>query len=149
MEDEAGIARLHHIGIVVADLDRAMREMTDLLGIRWTDPQERPDGDRVLRVAFSRTEPRIELIQGNAGGVWDNSGGPRLDHMAFFTGSFETLNARADGMGLQREAGGTAKWGGRWSYVRTSDTGSRIEICDERGRAYFERQWGFEPETLP
>jgi catechol 2,3-dioxygenase-like lactoylglutathione lyase family enzyme len=138
-------AELHHIGIVVPDLDAAMAEMTRFLGLQWTAPQERPDGNRKLRVAFSTTAPRIELIQGNPGGTWSTSDGPRLDHMAFWISDFEATSSTADQMDLFCEAGGTASWGGRWAYVRTQSTGARVELCDERGREIFQRQWGFTP----
>lgn len=139
-------AELHHIGIVVPDLEAAMAEMTKFLGLQWTAPQERPDGHRRLRVAFSTTTPRIELIQGNPGtSTWSTDGGPRIDHMAFWIEDFEATSAAADQLDLFREAGGTASWGGRWAYVRTRDTGARVEMCDERGREFFQRQWGFTP----
>lgn len=138
-------AELHHIGIIVPDLEAAMAEMTRFLGLRWTAPQERPDGDRKLRVVFSTTAPRIELIQGNHGGTWSVNEGPKLDHLAFWISDFEATSAAADEMEMTREAGGTASWGGRWAYVRTNDTGARVELCDERGREFFQRQWGFAP----
>jgi catechol 2,3-dioxygenase-like lactoylglutathione lyase family enzyme len=138
-------AELHHIGIVVPDLERAMAEMTRLFGLRWTEPQERPDRDRTLRVAFSTTMPRIELIQGNEGGMWSTIEGPRLDHIAFWIDDFEETSARAEELGLKTEASGTASWGGRWAYVRSRATGSRIELCDARGKELFGRQWGLDP----
>jgi catechol 2,3-dioxygenase-like lactoylglutathione lyase family enzyme len=136
-------AELHHVGIVVPDLEAAMEEMSRLLGLDWTDVQTRPDGDRVLRVAFSTSAPRIELIQGNPGGIWTTDSGPRIDHMAFWIKDFEATSAAADDIGLQREAGGTASWGGRWAYVRGAATGARVELCDERGRPIFDKTWGF------
>lgn len=137
-------ATLHHVGLVVPDLEAAMAEMTRLLGLQWTAPQERPDGERTLRVAFSTTEPRIELIQGNPGGTWSVDEGPRLDHMAFWIEDFEATAAAASNMALDREAGGTASWGGRWAYVRSRDTGARIELCDARGQEHFAKTWGFD-----
>ena len=136
-------AELHHVGIVVPDLEAAMAEMSRLLGLQWTAPQTRPDGEHVLLVAFSTSVPRIELIQGNPGGVWSTEGGPRIDHIAFWIKDFEATSAAAEAIGVAREAGGTASWGGRWAYVRGPDTGTRIELCDERGRPIFERTWGF------
>lgn len=136
-------ARLHHIGLVVPDLEAAMSELSQLLGLSWTPPQQRPDGERTLRVAFSTTEPRIELIQGNPEGIWATQAGPRLDHMAFWIDDADATDADAAALGLQREAGGTASWGGRWAYVRGRATGARIELCDARGREPFGRTWGF------
>jgi catechol 2,3-dioxygenase-like lactoylglutathione lyase family enzyme len=137
-------ATLHHVGIVVSDLEAAMEEMTTLFGLRWTEPQERPDGERRLRVAFSTSTPRIELIQGNEGGTWTTEGGPRLDHLAFCTPDIDGTEAAAEGRGLAKEAGGTAAWGGKWAYLRLASTGARVELCDERGQERFRTQWGFD-----
>lgn len=139
----AAPAELHHIGIVVSDLEAAMAELTALFGLQWTAPQERPDRDQVLRVAFSTTKPRIELIQGNPGGIWSTEGGPRIDHLAFWT---DTATSEAEGLtrGAAREAGGTAAWGGRWAYLRLPATGARVELCDIAGQERFRDTWGFD-----
>lgn len=136
-------AQLHHVGIVVPDLDAAMAEMTALFGLEWTPVQERPDRDQVLRVAFSTSQPRIELIQGNPGGVWSTDGGPRIDHLAFWT---DTAATREQGLaqGAVEEAGGQAAWGGKWSYLRLPATGARVELCDTAGQERFRQTWGFE-----
>ena len=141
---EPRAATLHHIGLVVPDLEAAMAELTQLLGLRWTQPQQRPDGERTLRVAFSTSEPRIELIQGNPDGTWSTRGGARLDHMAFWIEDADATEAKVTELGLDREAGGTASWGGRWTYVRTQAVGARIELCDARGQEPFARTWGFD-----
>lgn len=139
-------AKLTHIGIVVPDLERAMDEMTRFLGLRWTPPQERPDGDKTLRVAFSMSTPRIELIQGNRGGIWDTQGGPRIDHLAFWIDDFEATAARADALAIPTEAAGRAAWGGRWAYVKTPASGTRIELCDSQGRERFHGTWNLKDE---
>lgn len=137
-------ATLHHVGLVVPDLEGAMAEMSRLFGLEWTEPQERPDGDRTLRVAFSLTSPRIELVQGNPGGTWSTEGGPRLDHLAFWIDDFDATAGEAEAMELEREAGGTASWGGQWSYVRMKEAGTRVELCDARGKGPFKATWKFE-----
>lgn len=136
-------AELHHVGIVVEDLEAAMEEMTALFGLEWTAPQERPDRDRTLRVAFSTSTPRIELIQGNEGGIWSTEGGPRIDHLAFWTDT-DAAEARGAARGAEREAGGTASWGGKWAYLRLPATGARVELCDTRGQERFRETWGFD-----
>lgn len=136
-------AGLHHVGIIVTDLEAAMAEMTALFGIEWTAPQDRPDRDGTLRVAFSTSTPRIELIQGNPGGVWDTDAGPRIDHLAFWT---DTAATEAVGVenGATKEAGGQAAWGGKWAYLRLPATGARVELCDAAGQERFRNTWGFD-----
>ena len=137
-------ATLHHVGIVVADLEAAMAELSALFGLEWTVPQERPDGERTLRVAFSTASPRIELIQGNPGGVWDTDPGPRIDHLAFWTPDIDATRADAANRGLVQEAGGRAAWGGQWAYLRLAATGARVELCDIAGQERFRQTWGFD-----
>jgi hypothetical protein len=137
----AGItASFWHTGVVVADLDRAMAELSQATGARWLPAQERPDGQNMVRVSFSRTEPYLELIEGNPGGLWQTAAGPRLDHLAYWTDAFEAECVQLTGMGLHREAGGRSVWGGNWAYFRLKATGIRVELCDTAGRdAFFER----------
>jgi methylmalonyl-CoA/ethylmalonyl-CoA epimerase len=55
-------ADLHHIGIVVASIDRALPMYRDVLGLTATDPREMPD--QAVRVAFlSGGGAKIELLE--------------------------------------------------------------------------------------
>jgi len=140
----AGItASFFHSGIVVSDLEQAMTELEQATGARWLTPQERPDGDGVVRVCFSRTPPYIELIEGNPGGLWPTAAGPRVDHLAYWTDAFEADCAHLDGLGLRREAGGTSIWGGNWAYFQVPAVGIRLELCDTAGRDAFFQRWKF------
>jgi len=144
MEDSrpTGItASFWHAGIVVADLDQAMDELGRATGAQWLPPQERPDGQQMIRVCFSQTQPYIELIEGNRGGLWQTAAGPRVDHLAYWTDAFQAECAYLTGMGLSREAGGTSAWGGNWAYFRLPAAGIRIELCDTAGRDAFFQRW--------
>ncbi len=140
----AGIkASFWHSGIVVNDLEQAMSELEQSTGAQWLAPQERPDGDDVVRVCFSQTAPYIELIEGNPGGLWPTTAGPRVDHLAYWTEDFKADCAHLDGMGLRREAGGASVWGGNWAYFRVPAIGIRLELCDTAGRDAFFERWKF------
>jgi len=140
----AGItASYFHAGIVVTDLEQAMAEMEQATGARWLTPQERPDGDGVVRVCFSQAEPYIELIEGNPAGLWPTAAGPRVDHLAYWTDAFQDECANMAAQGLRREAGGTSAWGGNWAYFRVPAIGIRLELCDTAGRDAWLRQWEF------
>lgn len=132
-----------HVGIVVPDLEAAMAEFTFSVGARWLPVQERPDGDATLRVTFSTTAPHIELIQGNPTGTWPTAEGPHLDHLAYWTDDYDAVVADLLAQGFEREAGGTSVWGGSWSYFRLPASGTRIELCDTRGRELFLQRWNF------
>ncbi len=119
-----------------------MDEFSRLTGAHWSPPQERPDGQRVLRISFSRTPPYIELIQGNTDGLWATAAGPRMDHLAYWSDAFDADCANFTTAGMVAEAGGRSAWGGNWAYFRMQASGVRIELCDTRGRDAFLRQWG-------
>lgn len=137
----AGIAAsFWHTGIVVADLEQAMAELTSATGAQWLPVQERPDGQNVVHVTFSQTPPYLELIEGNQDGKWPTAAGSRLDHLAYWTDAFDAECTHLTEMGLRREAGGTSPWGGNWAYYRLQAAGIRVELCDTAGRdAFFER----------
>jgi Glyoxalase/Bleomycin resistance protein/Dioxygenase superfamily len=133
-------ASFWHTGVVVTHLEQAMAELAGAVGAEWLPIQERPDGENVVRVTFSQTAPYLELIEGNTGGRWPTSAGPRLDHLAYWTDAFEAECSNIAEMGLHREAGGTSPWGGNWAYFRLRAAGIRVELCDTAGRdAFFER----------
>jgi hypothetical protein len=60
-----------HVGIVVDDFDNALDELADLFGHEWcptmsvSTPVALPDGEATLDLgfAYSRTTPRVEVIQ--------------------------------------------------------------------------------------
>ncbi len=57
-----GVRRIHHVGIVVSDLDSAMRRYRDDLGLPFEAVMERPeDGIRLAFLAAGTS--RIELLQ--------------------------------------------------------------------------------------
>jgi hypothetical protein len=141
-QDTGKRASFWHVGLVVADIEAAMAELTATTGADWLPVQERPDGDDTIRVSFSTTAPHIELIEGNAAGMWPTSDGPHLDHLAYWSDDFAADCEGFEGRGLQREAGGTSVWGGNWAYYRTAATGFRVELCDTAGRAAFLERWG-------
>jgi hypothetical protein len=101
-------ASFWHTGIVVPDLDRAMTELTSTTGAQWLPVQERPDGERTMRVTFSTQPPYIELIEGGVDGLWQTAEGPRLDHLAYWSEAYEADRANCEELGLQYEAGGTS-----------------------------------------
>jgi catechol 2,3-dioxygenase-like lactoylglutathione lyase family enzyme len=73
--------RAYHLGIRVADLDSAMFEMGESLGVTWCSVQERdqsvwtPDGGLqtvALKFTYSAEGPNhLELLEGSPGTIWD------------------------------------------------------------------------------
>ena len=105
-----GMHDLYHTGLVVNDLQEAMRTMTAAVGAQWAEPVHAtlpvrtPHGivERESWVTFSTGEPHhIELIEAVWGGVWvPDDGGPRLHHLGFWVDDLQAESARLEGLGL-------------------------------------------------
>jgi len=138
-----------HVGVLVPDLDSAMRELNLGVGIEWCDPQTRQGEAKPFRLTFSRAAPFLELIEGEAGTVRDASAGPRLHHLAFFTDDYTEDRERLACAGFSLELEGFAPFGGSWCYSLGSSSGVRVELCETSSRENFLRTWGLSlPEVL-
>lgn len=84
--------RMYHQGVRVADIDAAMSELTDRLGVTWATVQHNPgqavwtpdDGLRHVPLSFvySCEGPQhIELLQGPPDTVWDGRHQPGAHHV--------------------------------------------------------------------
>lgn len=84
--------RLFHTGIRVPDLDAAMAEMGETLGVSWASVQHNAaqqvwtpqQGLQSVELTFtySREGPQhLELLQGQSGTIWDGSDDPGGHHV--------------------------------------------------------------------
>jgi lactoylglutathione lyase len=123
---------IFHVGIIVADLAAAQRELTDSLGVRWTTPAHipmhawAPDRGRHgydLTISFSVEGPvHIELLYGSPGSYYDTSnGGAGLHHIGVWVDDVTKVNQELVGQGYTVElAGDTPEKGyGAFTYVRS------------------------------
>jgi catechol 2,3-dioxygenase-like lactoylglutathione lyase family enzyme len=88
-------SKCYHQGIRVPDLDAAMDELGDALGVRWCVPQEHPQtvwapgvGESVipLRFTYSTEGPmHLELLEGAPGSIWDGRDSPGLHHVGVWS----------------------------------------------------------------
>jgi hypothetical protein len=75
------ITPYYHIGLVVADLEAAMSELSAAVGLTWEDPHRSTYGEWDIDVVMSMEgPPYIELVQGGPDGPWSGADGRRLDH---------------------------------------------------------------------
>ncbi|HEX3332883.1 MAG TPA: VOC family protein [Acidimicrobiales bacterium] len=138
-----------HVGVVVDDLDAALARLSDLFGYRWSGafegriPVWLPGGDREvdLRFVYSRTTPRIEVIQSVEGTVWVPSAGSGVHHLGYWSDDVEGDAARLAHAGAVMEAAGRTPGGAaQWSYHRAPD-GPRIELVDRALQPFLEKFW--------
>ena len=127
----------YHVAVVVADLDRAMNELGELLGLTWHEPfggagYQLLHGEIVdsnVRVTYSRQgPPYLELLQQCPGTVWAETG---LHHIGIWVDDAHAESKRFAAAGADLEAVGVTS-DGTWvggCYHRTSD-GLRVELVD-------------------
>jgi catechol 2,3-dioxygenase-like lactoylglutathione lyase family enzyme len=128
------IGTFFHVGVIVEDLDAAIEELSRTLGLEFNEPHDSTYGDSHIRVCYSlQGPPYLELIQGQPGGMWSTTGGPRADHVGYFVDDLETTRARLEASGMPVDIDGMA-FGGRFTYHRMSETGMRVELIDAARR---------------
>ena len=132
-----------HIGIVVADLDAAMAELTRAAGLSWGEPIDRRTGEWDYRIVYSiEGPPHVELVEGAPGSPWDASEGPRLDHAGWWIDNVSAEKERLEAIGLSVDADLRPLPGGRAVYMHAPATGLRFELNDSAGEAAFYERLG-------
>jgi hypothetical protein len=97
---------LYHVGVLVTDLDAAMAQFAEVLGVTFGEPRTvaavvEEGGtrtERPLHVVYSiEGPPFLELIEAQEGGVWGGHHGEGLHHIGSWqTGLAERLAAMAE-----------------------------------------------------
>ena len=145
----------YHVGIVVPDLQAARARLSGQLGVVWgpvlrLDPVEYRDGagrDLALPTAFcySVGEPCLELIQEQAGTVWECNPHSNLHHLGFWSGDLVEDSATLDPacpLQLCGRSGEEAPV--QFAYHRDDELGIRIEVVDASMRDVM--SFLFEPD---
>jgi hypothetical protein len=138
-----------HVGIVVNDLDAALADFAALFGHEWcpklsvSTPVVLPDGEATLDLVFtySRTEPRVEVIQSMPGTLWMPSEGSGIHHLGYWSDDVAADAALLTARGYAAEATGARPDGTAvWTYHRSA-SGPRIEIVSRDIAAGLEQYW--------
>jgi hypothetical protein len=138
-----------HTGVVVEDLEKALAELSALFGYEWCDevrvdqPVQLPSGDTTIefRFRYSRSTPRLEVIQQQPGTLWVPARGSGIHHLGYWSDDVAADSAALEGAGYAFEAAGTGPDGGRtWAYYRPSD-GPRIELVSLSLEPFMEMMW--------
>ncbi len=138
---------LYHIGVVVEEIEEAMRQVAEQIGVTWAPRRTASvtvrEGPGVapiaLEVVYSRNGPPfIELIEGKGSGVWSAAGGSRLHHLGIYVDDLVAETARLTRLGMTPEALGVGAnpddlAPSLFSYMN-SPFGIRIELVDAKGR---------------
>ncbi len=142
-------AGLFHTGVVVEDLDTALAELSELFGYEWCDeinveqPVQTPAGDTTVefRFRYSRSTPRLEVIEQRPGTLWVPVSGSGIHHLGYWSDDVDFDSAALQGSGYAFEAAGAGPDGGRaWSYYRSPD-GPRIELVSRSLEPMLAMMW--------
>jgi hypothetical protein len=138
-----------HIGIVVDDLESALDELGNLLGYDWCPvfaietPVVLPEREVMvdLRFAYSKTEPRVEVIQARPGTPWVPATDSGIHHSGYWSEDVTADGRTLETHGFAEEARGVLPDGSTiWAYFR-SERGLRIELVSRHLQAGLEQYW--------
>ena len=109
---------LFHTGIVVRDIDQAMSDIADAVGVRWL-PMNPPTGITMdvwtpegtiqvpFRVVYSADGPmHLELVEAVDGTVWTTTTGGDVHHIGYWSDDVEATGVELEAKGFDRVAAG-------------------------------------------
>lgn len=130
-------------GMLVADLDASVAELSAALGLRFGTPVDRDTAFGPMRVVFSLDGPPwIELIQGPPGSPWDSKGTSKLDHLGYWTDDLAADRERMAALGMTIEIDGEEVAGLPYAYFRAPQSGLRVELLHRSMEDGFYERWG-------
>lgn len=145
--------RLYHTGIRVPDIDEAMSEMGEALGVTWATVQqnsnqavwtpERGLESVPLTFVYSCEGPQhLELLQGSPGSIWDGSDGGGVHHVGVWVDDVAAETQRCVDLGWRVAAAAAApdEGYGAFSYV-VPPSGPIIELVWSVLQTHFEAWW--------
>jgi hypothetical protein len=144
-------SRAYHHGVLVPDIDAAMAEMGEPLGLEWCELQHReqqvwtPENGTHgidLRFTYSAgTGQHLELLQGAPGSIWDaNVHGAGVHHIGVWSDDVggETAALIAHGWTLRMASHPPDAGFGAFTYVQPH-SGLIVELVTTAVRPMFER----------
>jgi catechol 2,3-dioxygenase-like lactoylglutathione lyase family enzyme len=133
---------IHHLAVVVEDLERGMIRYSNTLGLSWAEPWigkipilvETRRQEPVVSLTLSlEGPPHMELIQSTSQMPWQSGAG--LHHFGVWADDFENAVRTMTGDGFAVEAMSPAA---DFAYLRSPDA-ARIELVNGRTRPDFDR----------
>ena len=149
-------AQLFHVGVLVPNLEMAMTELGDGLGLTWSAMVEREQpiwspkhgaSTLPLRFTYSSQGPQhVELLQGPPGSIWDGVAHPGVHHMGVWVDDVGAEVERLTSLGWTLELALRApeEGYGTFGYLR-SPSGFLLEPVLASLKPMFERWWAGAP----
>lgn len=138
---------LYHSGIIVDAFDETLEWFTKVAGYEWTDVVSvdqvavTPDGEITIpmRMAYSKSEPRLEIIQTIPGTVWEPSDSG-VHHLGYWSDDVEADVATLEANGWEVEVKSyIPDDSGKllWAYCK-GPGGPRIELVGEAMKPFMD-----------
>lgn len=136
----------YQVGIIVPDLAAAMAELGEALGLTWGAVATADYEPAPIRFVFSvQGPPHIELIEGPPNGPWGSDGGPRLDHIGYWSSDVGADKRELERRGLAVDVDGEMLGNPIFSYHRAPTCGMRVELVSDAVRERFYASLGARP----
>lgn len=142
-------ADLYHVGLVADDVDATRDELSELFGYEWAPEISNPtpvclagaDTTVDLRLVYSRTMPRIEIVRSVPGTVWTPVAGSGIHHMGYWSDDVEGDVAVLTDRGYAAEALGREPGGPTlWAYLHSAGR-PRVELVSRAMQGPMEQSW--------
>jgi catechol 2,3-dioxygenase-like lactoylglutathione lyase family enzyme len=142
--------QIFHVGLLVPDVDRAMTELGDPLGLEWARVQhvanrsvwtpERGAEEIPLTFVYSREGPQhIELLRGAPGSIWDGESSTGLHHAGVWSNDIATDVEQFLSAGWTVIAAAKAPADGFGSFAYVSPpSGLIVELVSAAARSRFD-----------
>lgn len=135
---------LYHMGIVVPEMDAAMAELSEQIGLTWAPPRVFPvnmrEGGAIrsygVKATYSREgPPYFELMEAVGETIWSAGYAGQLHHIGVYAEDTQREIARLEETGFTIEAQGQTPEGEPLgpTYL-TNRLGLRIELASGAGR---------------
>jgi catechol 2,3-dioxygenase-like lactoylglutathione lyase family enzyme len=142
--------QIFHVGLLVPDVDRAMTELGDQLGLAWARVQhaprrsvwtpERGPEEVGLTFVYSCEGPQhIELLRGDPGSIWDSDKTRGLHHVGVWSNDVAADAERFVSAGWSVVAAATAPEDGFGSFAYVAPpSGLIVELVSAAARPRFD-----------
>jgi hypothetical protein len=146
-----------HVGIVVDDIDAAAAELSAVFGYQWAEPLGGPvrvslpggggdegEGDDVvldLLSTYSMSTPRLELVRGVPGTLWEPVTGSGVHHLGYWSDDVAADSAELARRGHTVEAVGRRPDGTPYWAFHHSRSGPRVELVTRALQPVLEQYW--------
>ena len=138
-----------HVGIVADDFAAAMHDLTETFGYEWA-PEictevrvwlAHGETSVELRIAYSRSTPRVEMVQRVEGTVWTPTPDSGLHHLGYWSDDLDADVAALEAAGYAVEARDRRPDGGSsWVYLARAG-GPRVELVSRELQPALEGYW--------